>query len=1506
MTTTVTLSNNGSATVTFTPVVSVNGVSTTLAQVTLAPGQTVSSAPITVPLTTTGATVTANVTAPSVPDSNPANNSDTELSGALFADVTTEVSLPASAPVGSVVSGTVVFTNSGAASATASAVVGTVTLSNGQTVTYTVGALTPGQSQTYNFTTTMPAVVLEATSTVATSTPESNTTNNLDVDNQAGGEATTPLFSDPGVNVQPIPSGTPGSTVTTTVTLSNNGSATVTFTPVVSVNGVSTTLAQVTLAPGQTVSSAPITVPLTTTGATVTANVTAPSVPDSNPANNSDTELSGALFADVTTEVSLPASAPVGSVVSGTVVFTNSGAASATASAVVGTVTLSNGQTVTYTVGALTPGQSQTYNFTTTMPAVVLEATSTVATSTPESNTTNNLDVDNQAGGEATTPLFSDPGVNVQPIPSGTPGSTVTTTVTLSNNGSATVTFTPVVSVNGVSTTLAQVTLAPGQTVSSAPITVPLTTTGATVTANVTAPSVPDSNPANNSDTEGGTGLFSDPGVDVQPIPSGTPGSTVTTTVTLSNNGSATVTFTPVVSVNGVSTTLAQVTLAPGQTVSSAPITVPLTTTGATVTANVTAPSVPDSNPANNSDTELSGALFADVTTEVSLPASAPVGSVVSGTVVFTNSGAASATASAVVGTVTLSNGQTVTYTVGALTPGQSQTYNFTTTMPAVVLEATSTVATSTPESNTTNNLDVDNQAGGEATTPLFSDPGVNVQPIPSGTPGSTVTTTVTLSNNGSATVTFTPVVSVNGVSTTLAQVTLAPGQTVSSAPITVPLTTTGATVTANVTAPSVPDSNPANNSDTEGGTGLFSDPGVDVQPIPSGTPGSTVTTTVTLSNNGSATVTFTPVVSVNGVSTTLAQVTLAPGQTVSSAPITVPLTTTGATVTANVTAPSVPDSNPANNSDTASVAALPTTASVSGRVYYDANRDGQFSGGEPALPGYLVELLRVSGTGTQVIGSVTTGPDGVYTIGNLVPGSGYQVRFRDPLGSIILGTPYNQATTTQNGQPSTGETVATTSPQAGTVSAVIQNITLYAGDNTREQNLPIDPQGVIYDSITRQPIGGVTVRLDGPTGFDATTHLLGGVNEVTTDPVSGLYQFLFINTPPPGVYTLSVTSVPNGYTNTTAVQGGVAPPQGTLLVPGGTVVSVQPQGTAPAVGVNGLPGTLYYTRFQYDFSSPGEVYNNHIPLDPISSALVTKVGDRNVAEVGDSLRYTIRITSGAVPASTVTVADMLPAGFRYIPGTARLGADAASAVALADPDGAATRSLRFNIGPMGVGESKVLTYFVRLGVGAQQGDGTNRATAIYTDALGRNTSSNTAAFKVTVQGGVFSNEGCIVGTVYSDCDGNHVQNNASGSRELGIPGVRLVMLDGTYVITDADGKYSVCGVKPQTHVIKVDRKTLPLGARMLPSSNRNAGDGNSVFVDMKGGDMARADFVEGSCSPQVLDQVKARRAQGGDALPETEKGPVHRIQPGGESPVQQIMPEPRQNGAQSTGGAAQ
>ncbi len=906
-----------------------------------------------------------------------------------------------------------------------------------------------------------------------------------------------------------------------------------------------------------------------------------------------------------------------------------------------------------------------------------------------------------------------------------------------------------------------------------------------------------------------------------------------------------------------------------------------------------------DPVPNNNTGSQSGVILVADVSVSLDLPASAVAGTIVSGTVVFSNNGSVtdgtSTTASAVVGTVTLSNGDVLSYSMGDLEPGASVTQTFTTTVPASgsVLEATSTVATNTPETTLANNTAV----ASTALTPL-ADVAVTLSASAQGTPGSTITATVTFSNNGpsAADNASGTLVRPDGTTQTVVLGSLPSGSsTVTVVSYTVPAGSTTVQSWSAQISTSTADSNAANNT-AVASTALtpLADVAVTVGPIPGGAAGSTVTATVTLSNAGNATTSFTTTISINGDVTTVAA-TLAPGQSLDVV-ITVPITATGATVTATVTGSSLPDSNPANDTDSAVALVLVPDASVSGLVYYDLNRDRVFTPGEQPLPGYRVELLQVQGTATVLVGSATTAADGRYLIAGQLPGSGYELRFKDPLGNVILGTPFNQSATTEDGNVSTGTNVllAAVSPSDPvTVAGLIDNITLYPGDNTIEQNLPLDPSGVIYDSVTRVPVGGATVQIGGPTGFDPAIHLLGGSNTQVTETSTGGYQFLFVNSPPNGVYTLAVTP-PAGYSASNAILGGVAVPSGTLVVPSG-IVNVQPQFGPPAVGVNGLPGTLYYFSLDYNFvTRPGEVFNNHIPLDPQANGalIVTKVADKTVAELGDSLRYTIRVINpGTGEAPDVRVEDSLPAGFRYIPGTARLG----SAV-LPDPSGSAGRSLVFRIGSVAGGSEVALSYFVRLGVGSQQGDGVNRAAAVYDSPTGT-VRSATAAFQVKVQGGVFATEGCIVGKVYVDCDGNHVQQNVGGARELGIPGVRLVMLDGSYVITDSEGKYSLCGVKSQTQVIKLDRKTLPLGSRMLPSSNRNAGDGNSLFVDMKGGEMARADFIEGSCSVEVLDQVKARRAQGGVFAPETEKGLDFRIQPGGELPMQQIMPAVRQDG---------
>jgi hypothetical protein len=50
---------------------------------------------------------------------------------------------------------------------------------------------------------------------------------------------------------------------------------------------------------------------------------------------------------------------------------------------------------------------------------------------------------------------------------------------------------------------------------------------------------------------------------------------------------------------------------------------------------------------------------------------------------------------------------------------------------------------------------------------------------------------------------------------------------------------------------------------------------------------------------------------------------------------------------------------------------------------------------------------------------------------------------------------------------------------------------------------------------------------------------------------------------------------------------------------------------------------------------------------------------------------------------------------------------------------------------------------------------------------------------------------------------------------------VRLYLDDGSFTITDAEGRYSMYGISPRTHALKVDPNTLPAGARAISCDAR-------------------------------------------------------------------------------------
>ena len=110
---------------------------------------------------------------------------------------------------------------------------------------------------------------------------------------------------------------------------------------------------------------------------------------------------------------------------------------------------------------------------------------------------------------------------------------------------------------------------------------------------------------------------------------------------------------------------------------------------------------------------------------------------------------------------------------------------------------------------------------------------------------------------------------------------------------------------------------------------------------------------------------------------------------------------------------------------------------------------------------------------------------------------------------------------------------------------------------------------------------------------------------------------------------------------------------------------------------------------------------------------VVSKTSLSNDAAIGDFVRYQVAVENTEALASSigVVVTDVLPIGFRYQSGSARL-----NGVLVADPvitaDG---RTLEFAIGDIAAGTIVNLTYVTEVTSGTPLGNAINSASAIDT-----------------------------------------------------------------------------------------------------------------------------------------------------------------------------------------------
>jgi uncharacterized repeat protein (TIGR01451 family) len=494
-----------------------------------------------------------------------------------------------------------------------------------------------------------------------------------------------------------------------------------------------------------------------------------------------------------------------------------------------------------------------------------------------------------------------------------------------------------------------------------------------------------------------------------------------------------------------------------------------------------------------------------------------------------------------------------------------------------------------------------------------------------------------------------------------------------------------------------------------------------------------------------------------------------------------------------------------------------PGVSVMNGAAWHDANFDNVQDSGERTLAGWTVEFY----SNSQLANSVQTDANGAYRFNGISSndsnGVAYELRFRAPgagANTALLGRTVSAFT---NGMQQ------------------ITNIVVPPGANLQGLNLPIHPNGVVYNTLARVPIAGATLTLlDAGSAsplpaacFDDAAQqgqitLAHGYYKFDVNfsdaacPTGG--DYLIAVTPPGPNYVAGYSQInpPASSPSTGAFSVPACPASSNDAIPSTTLFcEAQPSEFAPAASVPlRSAGTIYYVRLRLDGSQiPGtsQIFNNHIPVDPelAGTFSVTKTTPMVNVTRGQLVPYVITLRNPAGLALTdVTIVDRMPVGFTYVAGSALL-------------DGVPTepsivdRELYWNGLTISGTQTRTLRLLLAVGAGVTEGEYVNRA-QVLNSTTGIAMSGEVTA-TVRVMPDVTFDCTDVTGKVFNDINRNGRQDAA----EDGLPGVRVVTPRGLQATTDLFGRYHItCAVTPNeirgsNFVLKLDERTLPSGFRM-------------------------------------------------------------------------------------------
>jgi uncharacterized repeat protein (TIGR01451 family) len=499
-------------------------------------------------------------------------------------------------------------------------------------------------------------------------------------------------------------------------------------------------------------------------------------------------------------------------------------------------------------------------------------------------------------------------------------------------------------------------------------------------------------------------------------------------------------------------------------------------------------------------------------------------------------------------------------------------------------------------------------------------------------------------------------------------------------------------------------------------------------------------------------------------------------------------------------------------------VGGIPGVAVLNGSAWHDANFDDARDSGERALAGWAVDLYRDD----QLLHSALTDANGDYRIigvePNDVTGSRYELRFRAPgagANTAMLGL--------------------TASPFTNGLQR-ISDIIVPSDANLQGLSLPIDPNGVIYNSVARIPVAGATLTLLNAGSasplpascFDDVAQqgqvtLADGYYKFDvnfSDPAcpSGGDYVIDVTVPPGTTYIAGYSQIipPTSDASTAAFSVPACPGSADDAIPGTALFcEVQPSEFAPGASVPARSsGTIHHVHLRLDGSQPpgsSRIFNNHIPLDPelSGSIAISKTTPELHVTRGQLVPYVITVNNAAgLLLTDVSIVDRFPAGFSYVEGSALVDG-------VPTEPSVAGRELSWNGLVIAGTEVRSVKLLLAVGAGVTEGEYVNRAQVV--NAVTGNSMSGEAIATVRIVPDPTFDCTDVTGKVFNDTNRNGLQDDG----EDGLPGVRVATTRGLQATTDQFGRYHItCAVTPHesrgsNFVLKLDDRTLPSGFRM-------------------------------------------------------------------------------------------